>query len=72
MINAMDAGDMTCFLAEVIKGEALAAGKPLWWQDARRQLPSEWLERWEIKQSSEVAASRATMDQVTLESWQPV
>ena len=72
VINAMDAGDMTCFLAEVIKGEALADGKPLWWQDARRQLPSEWLERWEIKQSSEVAASRATMDQVTLESWQPV
>ena len=72
VINAMDAGDMTCFLAEVIKGEALADGKPLWWQDARRQLPSEWLERWEIKQSSEVAVSRATMDQVTLEAWQPV
>ena len=70
VINAMDAGDMTCFLAEVIDGNTMAEGDPLWWRDARRQLPPEWLERWETKQTSEVETSRATMDQVSYTPWQ--
>jgi len=71
VINAMDGGDMTCFLADVLDGKTLAQGDPLWWRDARRELPREWLERWEAKQSSEIAASRATMDKISHTSWQP-
>ncbi len=71
VINAMDAGDMTCFLAEVVDGKTLAEGDPLWWRDARRQLPPEWLDVWETKQSSEVETSRGTMDQVSFTPWQP-
>ena len=71
VINAMDGGDMTCFLAEVIDGKTLAEGEPLWWRDARGLLPSEWLERWEKKQSSEIESSRATMDKITHTAWQP-
>ncbi|MCH7841189.1 MAG: flavin reductase family protein [Chloroflexi bacterium] len=71
VINAMDGGDMTCFLAEVIDGKTLAQGEPLWWRDARRKLPPEWLERWENKQSSEIATSRATMDKINHTPWQP-
>ena len=71
VINAMDGGDMTCFLADVLDGKTLAQGDPLWWRDARRELPREWLERWEAKQSSEIATSRATIDKINHTSWQP-
>lgn len=71
VVNAMDGGDMTCFLADVIGGKTLAEGEPLWWRDARNELPQEWLERWENKQSSEVATSRANMDQISYTPWQP-
>jgi len=32
VINAMDGGDMTCFLADVLDGKTLAQGDPLWWR----------------------------------------
>ena len=41
VINAMDGGDMTCFLADVLEGKTLSEGEPLWWRDARRKLPAE-------------------------------
>ena len=65
VINAMDGGDMTCFLADVLEGKTLSEGEPLWWRDARRRLPAEWLARWEQKQSSEIATSRKTMDKIS-------
>ena len=71
VINAMDGGDMTCFLADVLDGKTLAQGDPLWWRDARRRLPPEWLALWEKKQSSETATSRATMDNISHTPWQP-
>jgi len=71
VINAMDGGDMTCFLADVIDGKTLGQDEPLWWRDARRDLPKEWLERWDSKQSSEISTSRATMDQINHTPWQP-
>jgi len=71
VINAMDGGDMTCFLAEVLDGETLAEGEPLWWRDARRQLSPEVTARWEAKQSSEIKTSRATMNSITYQPWQP-
>ena len=71
VINAMDGGDMTCFLADVLDGKTLSEGEPLWWRDARRKLPPEWLERWEQKQSSEIATSRNTMDKISHTPWQP-
>jgi len=71
VINAMDGGDMTCFLADVVDGKTLDQGEPLWWRDARRDLPKEWLEQWEKKQSSEIATSRARMDSISHTPWQP-
>ncbi len=72
VINAMDGGDMTCFLADVLDGKTLAQGEPLWWRDARRQLPAEWTAQWEKKQSSEIATSRSTMDNINRTPWQPI
>ena len=62
---------MTCCWAGVLDGKTLSEGEPLWWRDARRKLPPEWLERWEQKQSSEIATSRNTMDQINHSPWQP-
>ena len=69
VINAMDGGDMTCFLAEVLGGKTMAEGEPLWWRDARQEMSMEWLERWEKKQSSEIATSRVTMGKITHIPW---
>lgn len=69
VINAMDGGDMTCFLADVMEGKTLSQGEPLWWRDARRKLPPEWLELWGNKQASEIVTSRATMDQISRTPW---
>ena len=70
VINAMDGGDMTCFLGEVVDGETLAEGEPLWWRDARRRLPAGWMEEWERKISGEIEVSLATMDEVGFAPWQ--
>ena len=64
VVSAMDGGDMTCFLAEVIDGKTMSEGQPLWWRDAKREMSVDWLERWEEKQSSEIAISRLTMNKI--------
>lgn len=62
VLNTMDGGDMTCFLAEVVDGQIDADGEPLWWREARTRIPAAWLEEYRRKQAGEVAVSRATMD----------
>ena len=71
VVNVMDGGDMTCFLADVLDGKTLAQGDPLWWRDARRQLPPELMAQWEQKQSSEIAISRETMGKIDRPAGQP-
>ena len=53
MVNAMDGGDMTCFLAEVVDGRTVGPGQPLWWRDARQRIPEEWLQEYAGKQAVE-------------------
>ncbi len=71
VINAMDGGDMTGFLADVLEGEAAGDGQPLWWRDARRQLPPEWLAEWDAKISAEIENSLRTMDHLDYTAWNP-
>ena len=66
VVNAMDGGDMTCFLAEVVDGRTIGPGQPLWWRDARQRIPQDWLRAYSEKQSGEVAYSRAHMDEIDL------
>lgn len=70
VVNAMDGGDMTCFLAEVLDGGVLSESGPLHWRDARRRLTSKWMARWEQKQSAEIAVSRAAMGDITYAPWE--
>ncbi|MBM3941910.1 MAG: flavin reductase family protein [SAR202 cluster bacterium] len=64
VVNAMDGGDMTCFLAEVLEGDVLDQGEPLWWRNARRMLPPAWAEEWEQKLAGEMAASLQRMGDI--------
>ncbi len=68
VVNAMDGGDMTCFLAEVVDGRTVGPGQPLWWRDARQRIPEEWMRAWNEKQAAEVAYSRAHMSDIVRSS----
>ena len=69
VVNAMDGGDMTCFLAEVLEGDTLSDSGPMWWRDARVQLPAPVMEEWDRKISKEIEVSAARMDQIDYTPW---
>lgn len=70
VINAMDGGDMTCFLADVVAGHAAADKSPITWREARRLIPQEWNEAWERKIGAEIEVSRLRMDDLDASGWQ--
>ena len=69
VVNAMDGGDMTCFLADVVDGRTVGPGQPLWWREARNRVPEEWMRIYSEKQSHEVAFSRSRMDAIDHSPW---
>ena len=71
VVNAMDGGDMTCFLGDVLEGETLAQAEPLYWRDARREIPAAWNEEWNRKISGEIEVSKQRMPDVDFKPWQP-
>ena len=60
VVNAMDGGDMTAFLAEVVSG-ATWGDAPLRWREARPRLPQRWAEEWERKIAGEMAIAESRM-----------
>ena len=69
VINAMDGGDMTAFLADVVDGGMLNQGEPLYWHHMRSVVPKEWLEEWNSKIEKEIAVSRRVMHDVRPDVW---
>ncbi len=69
VVNAMDGGDMTCFLAEVVDGCTVGHGQPLWWRDARQRIPEDWMRAWTRKQAAEIEASRSAMSNIKRTDW---
>ena len=63
VINAMDGGDMTCFLADVVDGES-HGGEAMTWPYARTAVPKEWLEEYGRKIQKEIQASLGRMDSI--------
>jgi flavin reductase (DIM6/NTAB) family NADH-FMN oxidoreductase RutF len=57
VMDALDLGDATCFLAAVTARARLREGEPLWWFRVRPTLPPEWLARWEAKLARNIEAS---------------
>ena len=70
VINAMDGGDMTVFLADVMDG-ATRGGEPLTWQHMRQAMPPEWMEEWGRKIEPEIEESLRVMDQIKPGGWPP-
>ncbi len=69
VINAMDGGDMTVFLADVVDGGMVTEGEPLYWRQMREIVPKEWLEEWGRKIQGEIEISRRTMHDITPNVW---
>lgn len=71
VINAMDGGDMTCFLGEVVEGETLSDSEPLWWPQARRSIPAEWNQEWDRKIADQIQKSTQRLGQIDYTPWKP-
>ena len=63
VINAMDGGDLTCFLADVVDGES-RGGEAMTWPYARTAVPKEWLEEYGRKIQKEIQVSLSRMDSI--------
>ena len=63
VINLMDGGDMTCFLADVVDG-GVVGERSLTWPDARKAIPEEWLEENDRRVQREIAISLDRMDSI--------
>ena len=71
VVNALDGGDMTCFLAEVLDGNMLGEGEPLWWRNARGVIPPEWNEEWDRHITEEIKHSVKAMKEIDYTPWSP-
>ena len=63
VINAMDGGDMTAFLVEVMAART-NGGDRLTWRDARPRLPQHWADEWDRKIAGEMEISLRTMNDI--------
>jgi flavin reductase (DIM6/NTAB) family NADH-FMN oxidoreductase RutF len=68
VVNAMDGGDMTAFLAEVVAGET-RGDRPMRWRDARPRLPQQWADEWDRKIAGEMAVSEQGMSSPDPAAW---
>ena len=69
VVNAMDGGDLTCFLADVEEGDVLIDGDPLWAREARGMIPPDWKELWDSRLKENVAISQKTMESIDYTPW---
>jgi flavin reductase (DIM6/NTAB) family NADH-FMN oxidoreductase RutF len=64
VVNAMDAGDHTIFLGDVVATHAGAPGEPLWWRDLRTRMPEPWTTVWDERSARNAEVARGTMDAI--------
>lgn len=72
VINAMDGGDMTCYLADVVDGamhETGAGWQPLWWFEMRQRMPAAWQAEWDAKMEAELRFSAPLFDRIDGTPW---
>ena len=69
VVNAMDGGDLTCFLADVEEGNVLQDGDPLGAREARRVIPPDWNQQWNSRLEENVEISRKTMESINYIPW---
>jgi flavin reductase (DIM6/NTAB) family NADH-FMN oxidoreductase RutF len=71
VVNAMDGGDMTCFLGEVLDGATISESEPMWWPEARAAMPPQWRDEWDRKIQVEIDHSRERMKHIDYTPWVP-
>ena len=69
VVNAMDGGDLTCFLADVEEGDVLQDDDPLGAREARRVIPPDWNQQWDNRLQENVEISRNTMESINYIPW---
>lgn len=70
VVNAMDGGDMTAFLAEVLSAKT-NGGERVTWRDARPRLPQRWTDEWDRKIAGEIDVSLVSMGRIDPAAWAP-
>jgi len=65
VINAMDGGDMTCYLAEVLDGQTFQNIPLLRITDARKAMPTEWNLEWDLHNQDSINTSRKIIGNIT-------
>ena len=68
VVNAMDGGDMTAFLVEVLRAQTMGTER-MTWRDARPRLPQHWADEWDRKIAGEISVSLDTMGKVDPSGW---
>ena len=68
VVNAMDGGDMTAFLVEVMAAQS-TGGERMTWRDARPRLPQRWADEWDRKIADEMNISLETMGTINPAAW---
>ncbi len=64
VLNRMDAGDHTVFLAEIVRSEIRGDGDPLWWRDLRARMPADKRAAWDVKSARDAARALRIMDDI--------
>jgi flavin reductase (DIM6/NTAB) family NADH-FMN oxidoreductase RutF len=71
VINAMDAGDMTTFLVNVIDGGIVSGGEWMTLSYFYSAAPPEWIAEYGEKLSRSVAFSLDRIQKITYKPWSP-
>jgi len=69
VINAMDGGDMTAFLASVVDGKILSGGEWMTLNHFYSLAPEEWIEEYGEKLSRSVAGSMGIIHNIDYSPW---
>jgi flavin reductase (DIM6/NTAB) family NADH-FMN oxidoreductase RutF len=62
VVNHMDAGDHTIFLADVVNSLTGSQGRPLWWRDLRERMPPERRAEWDARSAANAQSAAGLMD----------
>ena len=68
VVNAMDGGDMTIFLADVFDAQRNTSGQPIRWHEVQQMLPEEWRAEYGRKLAHDVPDSARRMAEFSKES----
>jgi flavin reductase (DIM6/NTAB) family NADH-FMN oxidoreductase RutF len=63
--GALDAGDHTIYLVDVVSSRSGGPGEPLWWRDLRRRMPPERRDQWDARSAENMRLARALLGETS-------